>query len=339
MLAMFERLLKLDMGKWFKFLSDLDLLPTVFGADWRFIWLQKLTGTVTIVPDAPLWAYFRVISDPNYSRMQHYLLTGERATWYKLCRISNHFRVEKTLIECSRLLERQAQKAGLPALTEKVSHRNAGVAAQLHVGAGVPRSSPSTSPGIEGEEPLSAAGSDPSCACIGGGAGGDLNGTGATGGRRSRERGKQQVHAHFTTQESSEEAQQLQANQSGAGSGARSRSGSRTGSRSSSHKARSSSRGGGGGDSASAAGASASDQLEEVEDVLVARDLSSGEISHSMTAALLGANQPHLPVPLWKRGMETDTDNTDEEYEQGDEGEGEGEERAAHIDYLDDEQQ
>jgi hypothetical protein len=35
----------------FKFLSDLDLLPTIFGADWRFIYLQKLKGTVTIVPD------------------------------------------------------------------------------------------------------------------------------------------------------------------------------------------------------------------------------------------------------------------------------------------------
>ena len=64
----------------FKFLSDLDLLPTVFGADWRFIYLQKLKGTLTIVPDAPCWAYLRVISDPNYSAMQHYILTGERAT-------------------------------------------------------------------------------------------------------------------------------------------------------------------------------------------------------------------------------------------------------------------
>jgi hypothetical protein len=65
----------------FKLIADLDLLPLIFGTDWRFIYLQKLTGTVTIVPDAPLWAYLRVISDPNYTRMQHYLLTGEKATW------------------------------------------------------------------------------------------------------------------------------------------------------------------------------------------------------------------------------------------------------------------
>lgn len=69
---------------------------------------------MTIVPDAPLWSYFRVISDPNHSAMEQYILTGERATWFKLCRISNHYRVEKTLIECSRFLEREAAKAGLP---------------------------------------------------------------------------------------------------------------------------------------------------------------------------------------------------------------------------------
>lgn len=124
-LAMFEKLLKLDIKKWFKLIADLDLLPLVFGTDWRFIYLQKLTGTVTIVPDAPLWAYGRILSDPNVERMGEYIRTGEKATWYKLCRISNHFRLEKMLIECSRHLDNVARKAGLPVARERFSHVSA----------------------------------------------------------------------------------------------------------------------------------------------------------------------------------------------------------------------
>jgi hypothetical protein len=84
---------------------------------------------------------------------------------------------------------------------------------------------------------------------------------------------------------------------------------------------------------------------ELVDDPLVTRDpLSSGEIAHSLTATLLGADpapprpvgqhggvppsssspsplddtmSPAQPLPhsLWKRGIDTDTDNTDEEEE------------------------
>jgi len=137
-LAMFEKLLKLEMKKWFQLMADLDVLPEFFGVDWRFIWLQKLTGTVTIVPSAPIWAYFRLISDPNYSRMQHYILEGERATWCKLLRISNHYRLEKLLLDCAHFLDSEKSKQlGIPIPRPKFQHTNQGeIQARLPVAKG-----------------------------------------------------------------------------------------------------------------------------------------------------------------------------------------------------------
>jgi hypothetical protein len=52
-----EKFLKLEMRKWLTLLGDLDLLPTFFGQDFRYIFLQPVTGTVTIVPAATLRDY------------------------------------------------------------------------------------------------------------------------------------------------------------------------------------------------------------------------------------------------------------------------------------------
>ena len=102
-----EKLLKLDMRKWLQLLSELDLLPVVFGTDWRFIFLQPVSGTVTIVPAAPIGAYLRVLTDPTYDTMADYIRIGEKATWNKLARISNHYRLERLINDCKRALDQQ----------------------------------------------------------------------------------------------------------------------------------------------------------------------------------------------------------------------------------------
>jgi len=86
------------------------------------------------VPDAPLWAYYSIIRDPNLDRMTQYIQLGEKATWYKLCRLSNRFRLENMLAECSRALDAQARKQGLlpppsRAMRQAHAHVNAGVTA------------------------------------------------------------------------------------------------------------------------------------------------------------------------------------------------------------------
>ena len=117
---MMEKLLKLDMRKWLQLLSELDLLPVVFGQDWRFLWLQQISGTVTIVPSAPLSAYFRMISDPSYETMREYIEIGEHCTWTKLARISNHYRLERLLNDCRRMLDHQVEDARRLSLQREV---------------------------------------------------------------------------------------------------------------------------------------------------------------------------------------------------------------------------
>lgn len=298
--------------------------------DWRFIYLQKLTGTVTIVPDAPLWSYFRVISDPNHAAMEQYILTGERATWYKLCRISNHYRVEKTLIECSRFLEKEAAKQGLPLHKERVSHLNSMPdqivnAEHASPGGGAAASKTNAAPRASHEPRLA-----PDHAV-------------AASAASSSSSASAPLSAHDRSDEKHAQA-------AGSGSAAPSSGAS---SANSSHKKKRPHQGkkqrnaaaaaaakqdtaGTSGDDAPSSTAVLGSDTEEVDDVLMSRD-SEGEIAHTMTSQLLGGTHLHhrsmLPLHqqkqslehrrleshqqlLWQRGQDTDTDtNSDEELE------------------------
>jgi len=347
-LSMLERLLKLDMGKWFRLLADLDLLPTVFGADWRFIYLQKLKGTVTIVPDAPWWVYPCIVSDPTLKRMGHYILTGERATWPKLARISNHFRVEKTLIECSRMLEREAQRAGLAPLKgakETVNHRNEGdvlTMAPETVAGGAPR--PSPSPGVS---PVGAssevAASAASWESTHGSGSSEASGSGSSG--NGHHGGASHAASSRNTRTRGASGSKKTFQGLGHGAAGHAHAGDALHPPLPPHPSASLAASPSPSPSLSPVAFDAA--LEEVDDPLVTRaELASGEIKHSLTAALLGADPaPPRPrpqhessaspaaaaaaafslddtlyspsiscrQPLWKRGVDTDMDNTDED--------------------------
>jgi hypothetical protein len=302
-LAMFEKLLKLELKKWFKLIADLDLLPVIFGTDWRFIYLQKLTGTVTIVPAAPLWAYFRVISDPDRETMKEYISRGEKATWYKLCRISNHYRIEKLLIECTRVLEKEAAKAGLPTQKEKVSHVNAGV---------VPDSGSSSIDSRNGKvaaEPAASAASSTAVAnCTSSATTKTSSGTSSTSSTSSSHShskphhtaAAKKIHAKFTNQDSSHEHQAaaqrayFHLNPSSTAASASGAGVDRSPSISPNLRPTSS-----------------GDDVEvdpvEGEEAFLAPDV---ELDHSVTADLLTT----MGDADWRRG-DDDTDQTDEEYE------------------------
>lgn len=260
-------------------IADLDLLPVIFGTDWRFIYLQKLTGTVTIVPDAPLWAYFRVLSDPNLDRMQAYIRGGEKATWYKLCRISNHYRVEKMLMECTRVLEKRAQQAGLPLQRERISHVNAGV---------VPNGA------ADGHGSTSVTIAKPSLKAHG------------------HHQSTKKVHVNFTNQDSSQQQQQQQAAAQRAyfhlnGAATTAEGDGRHSSPSSSpnlrpQQARASR------ERFSSDEAEDADADIETEEPLLQPEL-NGEIERSITADLLTQGSD----AGWRRGEGEDTDQTDED--------------------------
>eukprot|EP00808_Paulinella_micropora_P001121 g40781.t1 len=85
--AVLERFLKLDMRKWFRLLSEFDLLPNFRGMDMRFLFLQKMEGNATIIPNAGFTDYLRSTSDPTEANMASYLLRGAQATWPYLARV------------------------------------------------------------------------------------------------------------------------------------------------------------------------------------------------------------------------------------------------------------
>ncbi|KAJ2450093.1 hypothetical protein EV183_004514 [Coemansia sp. RSA 2336] len=79
-----EHMLKLDIRKWLRLLSDLSLMPLMLSQDWSFVWLQKFDGDVTILPKSRISEYFRLMTDPTYNSIVQSINEGAVATWPKL---------------------------------------------------------------------------------------------------------------------------------------------------------------------------------------------------------------------------------------------------------------
>jgi predicted acylesterase/phospholipase RssA len=114
-----EQLLKLEMRKWLQLIAQMDLMPTIMGQDWRFTFVQPMTGTITVFPKPHVIDYIRIITDPTPEHMERFLLLSQRNTWPKLARIANHFIIERTLREYERYLLARAQTPLTPRRTNE----------------------------------------------------------------------------------------------------------------------------------------------------------------------------------------------------------------------------
>ncbi|KAI8053219.1 acyl transferase/acyl hydrolase/lysophospholipase [Syncephalis plumigaleata] len=101
-----EHALKLDLKKWVKIVSDLELLPRIMDEDLAFLWLQRFHGNVTIIPKAAISDYPKLLSDPTFESMVHYMDGGRRRTWPKLHMIENRMLIEQKITACRRRLRR-----------------------------------------------------------------------------------------------------------------------------------------------------------------------------------------------------------------------------------------
>ena len=99
-----EKLFKTDMKKWISLLNEYSLLPDFFGTDWRLLWSQPLTGTITVVPKFNIFHFMRIITDPDRYTMIDYKKRGSRAVYPAMVRISNHLRLENTIQQSYELL-------------------------------------------------------------------------------------------------------------------------------------------------------------------------------------------------------------------------------------------
>ncbi|KAF8529014.1 patatin-domain-containing protein [Hysterangium stoloniferum] len=93
-----EQWLKLELTKNFKFMRDLELLPTLLGQDWTSVFLQRYDGSVTIWPRTKVSDWFHILSDPSPEQLEEMMKVGKRVTWPKIHIIENRSKLEREII-------------------------------------------------------------------------------------------------------------------------------------------------------------------------------------------------------------------------------------------------
>lgn len=92
-----ERLLKLEIKKWFQIIKLLDLLPRPLKQDWLDVFLQRFTGSITIWPRYKLKDFFYILLDPDEAKMEEYLLKGQRSMFPRLLFIKHRLSIERAI--------------------------------------------------------------------------------------------------------------------------------------------------------------------------------------------------------------------------------------------------
>jgi predicted acylesterase/phospholipase RssA len=107
-----EVILQQEFTKWFSVLDELELAPAG-EVDMRKLFLQETMGDVTIVPQRGWKLIFdlsRLLKDPDYQWMKHYIENGMRFTFPKICMIEHHYRLEQILNHCENDLLQKIKK-------------------------------------------------------------------------------------------------------------------------------------------------------------------------------------------------------------------------------------
>lgn len=104
LLSALELFLKEDMRKNMKVLSELDLVPSLLGSDFSFLFLQEYQGHITLVPNASLRDYAKIICDPTVPDLERFLHEGRLTAWRKFSMIRNRVLIGNTISRCIREL-------------------------------------------------------------------------------------------------------------------------------------------------------------------------------------------------------------------------------------------
>ncbi|PWN43699.1 patatin-domain-containing protein [Ceraceosorus guamensis] len=122
LLSAAEHVLKLHLSVNFKVVRDLDLMPTILGADWSQVFLQRFAGAVTIWPRTRAWDWVRILSDPDRKELARMMQIGRTVTFPKLHMISNRRRLEAAVeqgrLEVRRAVRQRAAEQRTPAAAE-----------------------------------------------------------------------------------------------------------------------------------------------------------------------------------------------------------------------------
>ncbi|WVW86753.1 hypothetical protein I302_108807 [Kwoniella bestiolae CBS 10118] len=97
-LSALESYIKLDLSKHFKVIRDLDLMPQILQSDWSGVFLQRFSGDLTLTPRTTIRDWFRILSDPDRSQLDHMLEVGQRVTWPALRMVKNRMTIERAIL-------------------------------------------------------------------------------------------------------------------------------------------------------------------------------------------------------------------------------------------------
>lgn len=127
MLSALELWLKEDMKKNMRVLNQLDLVPLLLGSDFSFLFLQDFQGQVTMVPDASLRDFAKIISDPSHTDLERFMREGRLTAWRKFSMIRNRQLVGNKLSAAIGEIAQAITLAGLD------RHAAQGPATMLHL--------------------------------------------------------------------------------------------------------------------------------------------------------------------------------------------------------------
>ena len=119
-LSALELYLKLMMKAKMKFVNELEAAVGFTGT----LMTQEHEGSTTIVPQAHLVDYFKLMSDPSVTDMEHYFQGGAIAAYEKCAMMRLHNEVSLALGECIQLLESGGGVEGALVPIELPPHKN-----------------------------------------------------------------------------------------------------------------------------------------------------------------------------------------------------------------------
>lgn len=83
-------------------LSELDVVPSLLGSDFSYLFLQEFQGHITLVPNATLRDFLRIICDPTLDDVKRMMREGRLTTWRKMSMVRNRLLTGHKLNECIR---------------------------------------------------------------------------------------------------------------------------------------------------------------------------------------------------------------------------------------------
>jgi NTE family protein len=100
-----------------QFRRPFDVATSILDQDYR--------GNINITPEASLWRYAKVTSNPTMDNVYRFMLEGERAAWARIEMIRTQTAISLTLERCLEAVELQA--------TQGAGNRRTATRARLHV--------------------------------------------------------------------------------------------------------------------------------------------------------------------------------------------------------------